>query len=125
MRRIGIFAIIIGTGIILLWGFLLAAGGVPEIRTAPVSITFHLIAELLMGTASLTSGILILQGIPAGTYTYLITSGMIIYSVINSSGYYGDTGEWVMVAMFMVILISTLVTDTMLLNRIFQAGKDR
>ena len=48
----GIYAIIIGIGIIGLWSMLLRTGQVPELKTESIAIKFHITAEMIMGSLS-------------------------------------------------------------------------
>ena len=101
----GIYAIIIGIGIISLWLMLLRTKQVPELETEPIAIKFHITAEFLMGILALLSGILLLFSIPWAPYLFILAMGLVIYAVINSSGYYGQKKQWSFVIMFMIILI--------------------
>jgi len=84
---------------------LLTTGNVPELEIEPISIYFHIIAELLMGLLLLISGIGLLIKQKWGNLLFVLSNGLLIYSVINSSGYYGDKNEWAMVIVFMLILV--------------------
>jgi hypothetical protein len=101
----GIYAIIIGIGIIGLWIMLYRTNQIPELKTEPFAIRFHLIAEMTMGSLCLISGILLLLGVPWSPYLYMIAMGLVIYAVINSAGYYGQNKQWSFVVMFGIILI--------------------
>jgi hypothetical protein len=59
----GIYAIIIGIGILGLWLMLYITKQIPELKTEPVAIAFHITAESLMGILSLLSGIFLLSGL--------------------------------------------------------------
>ena len=89
---------------------LIVTGNVPEFSTEPVAIAFHLTAELSMGVLALISGIMMLVGKKYANALYLVSSGLVIYAVINSSGYYGNLGQWGMVIMFMIVLIMSVFT---------------
>lgn len=101
----GIYAIIIGIGIIGLWIMLYRTKQIPELKTEPIAIKFHLTAEMTMGLLCLTSGILLLLGVSWSPYLYITAMGLVIYAVINSAGYYGQNKQWLFVVMFIVILI--------------------
>jgi hypothetical protein len=103
----GIYAIIIGIGIIGLWLMLLRTGQVPELKTEPIAIKFHITAEMIMGSLSLVSGIFLLIGLPWGRYVFILAMGLVIYAVINSAGYYGQKRQWIFVIMFGIILIGS------------------
>ena len=104
----GIYAIVIGIAIIALWTMLLRTKQVPELETEPVAIKFHITAEMVMGILSLASGIFLLVGFSWAPYFFILAMGLIIYAVINSSGYYGQRKQWLFVIMFGVILIASV-----------------
>ncbi|MFX1464468.1 MAG: hypothetical protein ACFFBF_15710 [Promethearchaeota archaeon] len=104
----GIYAIVIGIGIIGLWTILLRTNQVPELKTEPVAIKLHITAEMIMGILSLLSGIFLLIGLSWAPYFFILAMGLIIYAVINSAGYYGQRKQWLFVIMFGVILVASV-----------------
>lgn len=104
----GIYAIIIGIGITGLWTMLLRTKQVPELKTEPTAIKFHITAEMTMGILSLISGIFLLFRLSWAPYLFILAMGLIIYAVINSAGYYGQRKQWSFVAMFGIILIASV-----------------
>ena len=94
---------------ICMWIAFLVTNQVPKINTAPLKISYHLLAE------SITALLLLIGGF--GLYTkkswvfhlYLISMGMLLYTVIVSAGYYADLGEIVMVGMFTVFQVFTIL----------------
>ena len=120
MKKItGVYSIIIGVSIIGLWIMLLATGNVPELETEPISIYFHLVAEIVMGALSLISGVALFRNLRWANPMFILSSGFVMYSVINSSGYYGNTNDWPMVIMFMAILVlSGIFTYKMLIEEL-------
>ncbi len=104
----GIFALVIGIGILGLWTMLLLTKQVPELNTEPVAIAFHITAEIIMGVLSLVSGIFLLIGLSWAPYFFVLAMGLVIYAVINSAGYYGQRKQWAFVIMFGIILITSV-----------------
>ncbi|MFX0177164.1 MAG: hypothetical protein ACFE85_13170 [Candidatus Hodarchaeota archaeon] len=104
----GIYAILIGIGIIGLWIMLLRTKKVPELNTEPVAIKFHITAEMIMGILALMSGIFLLIGLSWASYFFILAMGLVIYAVINSAGYYGQRKQWSFVIMFGIILIASI-----------------
>ncbi len=104
----GIYAIVIGIGIIGLWTMLYVTKQIPESKTEPVAIRFHVTAEMTMGLLSLISGILLLIGLPWASNFFILAMGLVIYAVINSAGYYGQKKQWSFVIMFGIILIASV-----------------
>ncbi len=101
------YAIAVGVFMIGFWGFLLVTGQA-ELGRRPWDMGFHLAAEF--GTAFL----LILSG--AGSFLALpgvpvlapVALGMLLYTEVNSPGFYAGKGNWPMVVMFAILTILTL-----------------
>lgn len=117
------YSIIVGVLMIGQWGFFLAAGQVPELRTEPLRIAFHLAGEFLTAFALLVSGIALLRHLPWGKAVNLTALGMLIYSVIVSPGYFAQQGQWVMVIMFGVLLLLALISVSRLMQQKEQASR--
>lgn len=113
----GIYAIIIGIGIIALWLMLLKTNQVPELETEPIAVKFHIAAEMIMGILSLASGTFLLIGLPWARNIFILAMGLIIYAVINSAGYYAQKKHWIFVIMFGIILIGSC--SLVILNTLF------
>ncbi len=112
----GIYAIVLGLGIIGLWIMLLATRQVPELKTEKIEIIFHITVESVMGILSLVSGILLLFNLNWAVYLFILAMGLVTYAVINSAGYYAQKKELAFVIMFAVIL--TVSTTLVILNMI-------
>lgn len=104
-----IYAIIIGIAMIGMWITFLVTEQVPEVTTAPVKITYHLIAEFLTAILLLIGGFGLYTNRGWGFHLYLISMGMLLYTVIVSAGYYGNLGDMAMVGMFTVFQILTIL----------------
>jgi hypothetical protein len=96
MRFVAVVELVIGVGVIGLWTTLLLAGKVPEIPAGDRAIYFHIAAEYVLGVALAVSGLLLLLvgddpwiRVPAAAAV-----GGMIYSTINSPGYYARQGKW-------------------------------
>jgi len=100
----------IGVLMLAQWTFFLGAGQVPEIRTEPVALAFHLAAEAATAVALITAGILLLRGRAQGITWGLVANGMLIYTVIVSPGYFAQLGQWPLVGMFAVLLALAIVS---------------
>ncbi len=116
MRFAGIFALAVGILMFGQWAVALATGGVPELQTAPMAIGFHLAAEVLTALALILSGLALLKKRTWGRTLFLVAGGMLLYSVINSPGYFAQRGQWIAVGMFAVLsfLIVFLLMDAAL-----------
>jgi hypothetical protein len=115
-RSVAYYCMAVGALMAIQWLFFLATGNVPELETEPLAIGFHLAAELATATALILAGVALLRhasrALPAG----MLALGMLIYTVINSAGYFAEQGMWGMVAMFGVLLILTLLATWILVK---------
>ena len=105
-----IFELVVGAGMIGQWLFFLATGQVPELKTEPLRIRFHLAAEFTTAIALLVGGIALLTDQTWARWFYLLAVGMLLYTVIVSPGYFAEKGQWAFVGMFAVVLILALVS---------------
>ena len=105
-----IFALVVGTGMIGQWLFFLATGQVPELKTEPLRIRFHLVAEFATAVALLVGGFALLTDQTWGVRFYLLAAGMLLYTVIVSPGYFAEKGQWGFVGMFALLLVLALVS---------------
>ena len=103
MKFAGIFALIVGILMFGQWAVSLASGGVPELRTAPLSIGFRLAAEVLTALALILAGMALLKKRSWGRTLFLVAGGMLLYSAINSPGYFAQSGRWPVVGTFAVL----------------------
>ena len=110
MKFAGFFAVAAGLLMIGIWGFSLTTGKVPEIQSAPLSIGFHLAAEILTALALLLSGLAILKKLAWGRTLFLVAGGMLLYTVIASPGYFAQRGQWPLVALFGFIFMATIIS---------------
>jgi len=110
MTFAALYAIVIGILMIGQWVFFLATKRVPELETEPIRILFHLAAEFITAIALLVGGLGLLTNSNWGLQIYLVSMGMLLYTVIVSPGYFAQKREWPMVGMFAVLLILALIS---------------
>ncbi len=110
-----VFALAVGVLMFAQWGFFLATGKVPEIKTEPIRIRFHIADELLTAAALVACGIGMLAQAAWAMMLYPVALGMLIYTVIVSAGYFAEKRTWPVVVMFAVILSLALVSLVMYL----------
>ncbi len=116
IRSIAYYCIAVGALMGIQWLFFLATGNVPELETEPLAIGFHLVAELATAVALILAGIGLLRRASRALPVTLLALGMLLYTVINSAGYFAEQGVWVMVSMFGVLLILTLLAAWILVR---------
>ena len=110
VRKIAsLYSIVIGIAMICMWSVFLVTNQVPELKTAPLKISYHLLAEFLTAILLLIGGFGLFTKKVWGFHLYLISLGMLLYTVIVSAGYYVNLGDMIMVSMFMVFQVFTII----------------
>jgi len=104
------FTIIVGVLMMSMWTILVFTGQVPYLDTPQMEIKLHIFTELLTSGALILGGISVLRDWTLFNRLHYVSQGMLIYAIINSSGYYIDLGETAIAAMFGVLLIGTLAS---------------
>jgi len=113
MRRYAmVFALAIGIGMIGWWTLVLSTGQVPEVRTEPIRLAFHLAAEGLTALALIAAGAGLAMRRSWARTVYLIALGLLFYTVVVSPGYFAQLGKWPLVGMFAAFGIGGLVALT-------------
>ena len=102
-----IYIIIIGIAMLSMWLFLLIKREVPELKTKPTQIFFHLAAEFLTSVMLIIGGIGLIMNQSWGVAIFFIAIGMAIYSTINAAGFYGQLKDW---PIFITLLVFTLIS---------------
>jgi hypothetical protein len=112
MRMVGWFQVVVGTSMLLLWSVLLATGQVSEIQDGRTDIWFHISAEVVAAALLLAGGTALLRGRGAPSHAARLLAGFaagaLLYTAVNSAGYYAESGDWAMVAMFAVVAVGTV-----------------
>lgn len=117
-----IFAIVIGVMMIAQWTITIAKKRVPSLEddaTAGrglIEMRFHWAAEFLTVALLLAGGIGLLSDSTWATNIYLLSIGMLIYTVINSPGYFAQQRKWPMVGMFATTFALAIVSIVLLLT---------
>lgn len=111
------YAIFVGVLLILQWTLLFLSGSVPEFETEPWAIAFHLTAEMGMAAVLLVGAVAALRHKPWATSVLLVGMGMVIYSAVNSPGYYAQLGQWGFVLMFTAVLAAAVLAVKKLLPK--------
>jgi hypothetical protein len=117
-----IFAIVIGVMMIAQWTIMIAKKRVPspeDDATAGrglIEMRFHWAAEFLTAALLIATGITLLLGFEWATNIYLISTGMLLYTVINSPGYFAQQRKWPMVSVFTLIFALAIVSIVLILT---------
>ena len=114
MRYPAWFAIVVGIAMIAQWAMFLLSGRVPELRSEPVRIGFHLAAEVLTAVVLIVSGAGALGAKRWARALFLVGLGMLVYTSIVSPGYFAQRGQMGFLAMFGAILLMACAAITVL-----------
>lgn len=106
-RWVAWFELVTGVAIAGLWVMLLATSQVPEIPAGEIDIWFHLLAEFLTAGLLITAGLASFRAEEGARSRSLLALGALLYTTVNSAGYYAGSGEWPIVAMFTVLALAT------------------
>jgi len=105
MKIAAIYAILIGVGMIAQWMMSYVNKQIPELKTEPIRIWFHIAAEMVTAICLLVSGIGLFTSASWSIYLFLIAMGMLFYTAIVSPGYFAQQGKWGWLVMFSAIII--------------------
>ncbi len=108
-NSVATYSIIIGIMMAAMWSVFALTDQIPEFESSPLEISFHLAAELTTAFALILGGVTIATRKHWGYSVNMIGLGMLAYTVIVSPGYYAESGEFAFVAMFVVLMILTLL----------------
>jgi hypothetical protein len=100
-----IFALVVGLGMIGQWTMSFITKQIPELKSEPTRIGFHLVGEMLTALVLILSGIGLLAGWSWAPVLYLVASGMLIYTAIVSPGYFAQQGKWIWVGIFAILIL--------------------
>lgn len=105
---LSIYSIIVGVAMIATWTVLWGLGEIPEIMTRPWEIAMHLTAEFTTAALLIISGFGLLSGYRWANRINVFASGMLVYTLIQSPGYYLQHDATILVLIFAVCFIVTV-----------------
>jgi len=100
-----IFALTVGLGMIGQWTMSFITKQIPELKTEPIRIWFHIAGEMITSLALILSGIGLTAGWPWAPVLYLVASGMLLYTAIVSPGYFAQQGKWIWAGIFTILIL--------------------
>jgi len=103
-----IYSIAVGTLMVLMWSVLYFSDSIPELLKEPYRIFMHLIGEFTTAFVLMAGGIGLYWERKWGYNIYLLGTGMLIYTLIVSSGYYLQNKNLEFVGMFVLLFIITM-----------------
>ncbi len=101
------YSIVIGLSIFGMWAMFWITGNIPELETEPLRAGSHLIAELTTAGLLIFGGITLIRKWKYALNLFQVSMGMLIYTLIQSPGYFAEQDEFAFVGMFSVLLIIT------------------
>jgi len=107
-KPLAIYALITGTLLAVLWSFFLIQGLVPDLSTRPTEISFHLTVEFCTAIMLIISGLRVLYSKGQGEGMLLLSTGMLFYTLLNSSGYYAEKASTGFIMLFIIMLITAI-----------------
>ena len=111
------FELVVGVLIAGLWIVLLSKQQVPEIPLGRRDIWFHIAAELVTAFLLVAAGMTFVISDKGGSTALGVAAGALMYTTINSAGYYADLRQHKVVVMFGVLtLLTTIVIVTLVIS---------
>lgn len=107
-KAAAVFSLAVGISMILMWMMFYFTGSIPELESEPARIIMHLVAEFATAITLIIAGWGLIIGKIWGVNIYLLATGALIYTLIQSPGYFVQSGEAGFVAMFAVLIILSL-----------------
>jgi hypothetical protein len=110
-----VFAIFVGLLMIVQWTITIFKKQVagPEAGLAgrgKTEMGFHWAAEFVTAILLIISGISLLSNTGWGKTAFLVAVGMLVYTVINSPGYFAQQRKWPMVILFAFLLVLSIIS---------------
>ena len=106
---VSVYSITMGVAMLTMWTVLWAMGAIPEMMTKPWEIAMHLTAEFTTAGLLVVSGIGLWLDLRWAARVNVFASGMLVYTLIQSPGYYLQHRADVFVALFAVVFLATVV----------------
>jgi len=110
MTFAAIFALVVGVGMLTQWTLSFVTKQIPELRTEPIRIAFHLAGEAITALLLVVGGLGLLAAVPWARTVFLISVGMLLYTAIVSPGYFAQRGKWGWLIMFTALIVLALAT---------------
>lgn len=108
---VAVYSIAMGSLMLAVWLGLWAFGGVPEMTAKPWETAMHLTAEFTTAGLLIASGIGLFIAARWAERLNVFASGMLVYSLIQSPGYYLEKNAMVFVALFAIVFFITVAVS--------------
>ncbi len=106
----GVFALVVGVGMIGQWAASFVSRQIPELTTEPIRIGFHITGEMITAVVLIVSGIGLIASASWAPLVFFVSVGMLFYTAIVSPGYFAQKGQWGWLVMFTVIIVLGVVS---------------
>jgi hypothetical protein len=106
---LSVYSIVVGVAMIAMWIVLWGMDQIPEIMTRPWEIAMHLTAEFTTAALLIISGFGLLAGYRWAARINVFASGMLVYTLIQSPGYYLQHDATIFVLVSAVCFLLTVV----------------
>lgn len=103
------YSITMGIVVAVFWTVLWATGSIPDIMMKPWEMVMHLTAEFTMAALLFVSGLGLWFGAHWALRMNMFASGMLVYSLIQTPGYYLQRDAMIFVLMFAVAFLMALL----------------
>ncbi|HEY3353537.1 MAG TPA: hypothetical protein VGQ83_09830 [Polyangia bacterium] len=102
------FALVMGLGMLGMWAMFFVTAGVPEVRSAPIALGFHLAGEVVTALSLIAAAIGLMRRTRWARGLYLFALGAFVYTAIVSPGYFAQRGQWPLVGMFAAFILAAV-----------------
>lgn len=103
------YAIFIGAVMLGQWAVALGSGGVPNLDSEPVGALVQLAVRLMSAVMLLIGGFGVWTNRSWGYRGFLVSMGMLMYSLLDSTTFYLQSGNLLLVWLLAVAAIVTVV----------------
>ena len=118
MTFAGLFGILVGVGMLAQWSVSFFNRQIPELKTEPLRIGFHLAGEILTAVCLFVSGIGLLSGSAWAPGVYLVACGMLLCTAIVSPGYFAQKGQYIWLVIFGALVVITVINAILVGSRL-------
>jgi len=105
-----VFSLIVGLGMIIQWVMSFVQDQIPELKTEPIRIWFHISGEMITALALIASALGLFLNRSWAEPLNLISTGMLLYTAIVSPGYFAQRDQWRWTIMFGLLIVMALIS---------------
>lgn len=100
-----VYSIAVGLFMMGTWILFLVTGDATDLEHKTMGLVFYWTAEFITAISLIIAGTGLLYGRTWAYPVYLIATGMLLYTLVNSPGWFVTHGHWPMVGIFVGLLI--------------------